>query len=57
MNEEKNLSELFIYEFIYLMLFSDEDIINNEITINDIIISILVLSSSLLVLYNISDIF
>ena len=57
MNEDKNLSELFIYEFIYLMLFSDENIINKEITINDIIIAILVLSSSLLILYNINDIF
>lgn len=57
MNEDKNLTELFIYEFVYLMLFSDEDIVNKEIKINDIIITILVLSSSLLILYNISDIF
>jgi DNA polymerase sigma len=57
MNENKNLLEVFIYEFIYLILFSDEEIIDKEITLNDLIIAIIVLSSSVLILYNINDIF
>jgi len=55
MTDDRDLTDLFICELIYLILFPDEEILDKKITINDLIIYP-ILISSLMIMYNIDDI-
>jgi len=55
MTDDRDLTDLFICELIYLILFPDEETLDKKITINDLIIYP-ILISSLMIMYNIDDI-